>query len=294
MQKYKSLIYVFLAAIAWWAITVFAKKILVYMEPIEFAWWRFLFAALSMIPFLLYDKQYKEVTALQLRNWAAVSIFAAMNIIFFSFGIEQTTAITSQLLYVLVPVIVAVVSRIFLWKRYSYKVYIWILLWLIWIVLVLLLPVIYGENPLTTWSIQWNLLVTTGVFCFGIYMILSQRIYKYFSYITFNMIYILVTFLIVSLILLYTWESIPYRNIPLSVWLMLIYLWAVGTTIYYLFYQRLIKHTSAVFASLVQYLQPIAAIFRAIPLLWEKLTWLFLVWMCITLGWVYLINQNKG
>lgn len=284
---------VLLAAVSGGAIWVFAKIVLQYMDPLTFTWWRFLFAILSMTPFILFDKRQKKIPLrIRIQGWS-ISLLATANVLFFAFGVERTTAMIAQVVYVLLPIIVLCLGILFLRKRYSWGIWRGVFLWLLWWVLIISLPIIYGTNSLRTGTITWNFLVLGWALCFSIYLMLSYRLYKYFSPVWYNMLYICATFGITSCLVIFMKWWFWFVDMPMGPWLMLVYTWVIGTTCYYLLYQWLVKHVSDVYASLIQYMQPIATIVRSVPLLNEKITFLFVVWMVLTLWWVYVLDKSK-
>lgn len=292
------LLRIIITAILWGAIGVFAKIILQYMSPIELTRWRFLFATGSILPFIIWHKSKVPTKISKNKRGQAIliSLFATGNIILFAYGVEQTTAMIAQLLYVLTPIIVIFLSYIFYQQVPKKSIYIWVGTGLIGALLVIFLPVIQGAEPLSTGTFTGNIIITVAVLSFSCYLIFSkqQNMYKHFSPVLYNTIYIVTTFLALSLAIIRQWSVTNLTQLPREVWAMLIYTWVIGTTLYYLGYQYLIKHFSAMYASLIQYIQPIAVIIRAIILLSEKLTFLFILGMLLSIWWVYLINKQQN
>ncbi len=283
---------VLLAAVLGWAIWVFSKIVLQHMSPSELTFWRFLFAFVSMIPFFLYEKK-EVVSQKNFLKAVWISLFWTANVVLFAFWIKYTTAMIGQILYVLVPIILLFLQRIFFKQGFQRAILPGILLWLAWAVLVILLPVIYWEQALLSGTLEGNFLIVWAVISFSFYMLFSQNIYKHFTPLHYNMIYITTTFICLTVYFLFlSPEEISYTY-PWTVWAMLFYIWVIATTLYYTLYQILIKYSWAVYASLIQYIQPIAVVWRAILLLGEQLSVLFLVWVALSLYWVYSIDQAK-
>jgi drug/metabolite transporter (DMT)-like permease len=284
-----------LTAILWWAIWVFAKLILQYMHPWEFVRWRFLFATISILPLLYFNKEqhFPKLTTKQFRSSICISLLATGNVVFFSFGIWHTTAMIGQLLYVCTPIVVLWILRLYTKHKPSIALLPWILLWTLWASLVISLPLLLWQDPLSTWTLYGNLLIGAWVLSFSAYLVLAKPVYKYFSPLQFTTLFVLITFLVISLILLLHTDISLHTNLPAAIWAMLAYNGIIWTTIYYRLNQYLLKHTSAIYTSLISYIQPLAVILRAILLLWEHITRLYLLWMTLSLWWVLWIDTHK-
>jgi drug/metabolite transporter (DMT)-like permease len=77
-------------------------------------------------------------------------------------------------------------------------------------------------------------------------------------------------------------------------WLSLVYLIVIGSALAFSLYTFVLKHLDATVSSLYTYVNPIVAIILGWAFLHEKVTWIELIGMLITLFGVYLVNRGSA
>lgn len=248
-----------------------ATKIgLLEIPPLSFAFLRFLIASLIIIPFALKAKKKISRDFIKI---APLSIFAVLNIAFFTVGVKTTTATISQILYAGVPLLTALFSYVFMAERLNFRKTAGILLGFIGVVAVVFLPV-FESGKAFSGDLRGNMLITGGVICWSFYMVFSKKLQRNHSPFEIVSIFIILTTLVLLpffLLELKTnygwWDKVEIHGL-----ISMFYVTVVGTIFAYLLSQYAIKHGGSVFASTAFYLQPIFGFLSAFIVLGEKLT----------------------
>ncbi len=278
------LLLIILMAFLWGSTWVFTKIALKEVSPISFTFLRFVFASFIILPFVIRNLPKKNFLKL-----ALLSLFGAGNVIIFAFGIQYTTAISWAIMYVLTPLLTLLFSYLFLKQKFKRYNAMWVFLWFLGAFLIIFLPVFYWGG-FEVGSLLWNMLVFFAVLCFTTYTVWSKSLQKEFSPQTITAGFLFMTFVLTGIWVLSNLSvfhaevvamSLYARGSVLSVW----FLW---TGIVYLLHQYIINKLSSLSGSLFTYLQPVASVILAVPLLWEKITVLFVVGSVLSLFGVWL------
>jgi drug/metabolite transporter (DMT)-like permease len=275
-ESYKSFFLILITAIAGAGVSVLSKYGLREIEPITFVFFRIVLALVVLLPVFYWQKE-----KLVFKNFVKllpVSIFGAANIIVFIFGIKLTTASSAQIIYTLSPLLAGVISYFLLKERLGSKTKWGIIIGFIGALLIIILPVITGKSTVDG-NIVGNLLVLISVCSHSLYSVFSKKQHDEFSAIAITVYFVITTFLIQLLLIVFTLsQDTSLFHLPsLPSILSLLYVGIIGTGGYYLLYQYSIRHSSPSIASTVLYLQPTFTIIWAVNLLNEKLTLGFII-----------------
>lgn len=269
---------------------ILGKIVLRELSPFHYIFIRFLLAFLFVLPFIIHHLPKKHI-----RKLFFLSLFAAGNVIVFAFGLQTTTAITSSIIYVLAPIITLIFGAILLRHKFKRMSIWWILLWLIGGLTIVILPIIY-TGQYNVWSLRGNILVVIAMISFVIYGMWSKPLQKIFSYQTITAGFFITTILISWIISFLHPHSLITEVSAMSYqsrWFLLV-IGLLCTGLNYLIHQLVIKKTSYIWWSLFLYIQPIATVLLALPILGEKLTWLFVIASLISLIGVGLSSQERS
>jgi len=292
-NNYYTLSLVFITAILGGGAGVFGKIALMEIPPISFTFLRFLVASIFLIPFSLkYWPKFRK------KDYPVIllSLLASANVILFAFGIKQTTANISQMIYTAVPIVSAVLSFYWLKEKFSLKKIIGIVVGFIGTIVVVLLPLISQHEGSGT--IGGNLIIVVAMLSISLYWVLSKRIQSQYSPQEINNYFIFTTtglFLFLSIFDLFrtpTW----WQGVSINAYLSLIFVAVFSTALYYLISQIIVKKSTPVMASMVLYIQPFTTFIWAYYFLAEKLSALFLVGVVLSLLGIGIYNfstQNK-
>lgn len=282
------LLLIILVAVLGWASGIATKIAVREASPFLYTFLRFVFAALFILPFVIHKIPKKNLMKLFL-----LSLFATWNVVLFAFGVKLTTATIGSMLYILCPMMALLFWYIFWKHKFSWLNIVWVVLWFFWAMIIILLPAIYGWNH-SIWSLPGNLLVLAAVTSFTIYTVWSKSVQELFSPQIISAWFFFVTLIITWVISFIHPQQAIYEMMHLSsvTWLVTIFAWLVWTVWLYFLHQIIIKKASYLDASLSSYLQPIATVLLAVPILHEKITFLFVIGAIVTLVGVWLSSRK--
>ncbi len=288
----KKYLYIFLMiilmAFLWAAAWVFTKVAVKEIDPFFYTFLRFVFASFFIIPFVI-----KKLPRNNFGNLFLLSTFAAGNVILLAFGIQYTTALSSSIIYLLTPILVLVLSILFFKNKISKKNTFWMMLWFLWALIVILLPIFYGGDY-NVWWLLGNFLIFLAMLSFTIYTIWSKSMQKVFSAETITAWFLFVTLFISWVVVLFNRGDFVFQmnNLSSMAWLSILIAWFLGTWLQYLLQQLVIKKNTSLSGSLFLYAQPVAVAILSVPLLWERITYLFVLGALLALFWVWLSSRK--
>ena len=206
------------------------------------------------------------------RNLIFISSAAfGINVLLFATGIQYTSAIMGQLIYVPSSILVAIAGYVFLKEKLNIHQVIGLALTIIGL-LVLALGSLKTGDIHTFGKPEGNLLILIALFFWVTYLITSRNLVKDYSPLS-------VAFYNTAIALLVSMFVFPieatgtvyhFTNWSVSTWAALIGC-AVSSSLFIFLYQRFLKTTKAFVVSLVNYINPIAAAVIGIAVFEENL-----------------------
>lgn len=274
-KSYKAIVLILLAALAGGGVGAFAKISLKEIPPLSFTLLRFLLATFVLLPFVIKKKEFHFKN---LKKIVLVSLLATANVTLFIFGVGRTTATIAQMLYAGVPLIAGIFSYFLLKENIYPRKLFGILIGFVGVLVIVLLPVL-GQRVAFNGDLSGNIIILVAVCSFALYSVLSKQFQKEYSPLELTIFFVLTTtavqLLLAPLDLKQNqnwWASLSAEAI-----FGVVYVGILGTGVYYLIYQYVIKNTTPIIASMILYLQPIFAFLWASILLKEKVTPEFII-----------------
>lgn len=242
------------------------------VPPLTFTMLRFLLAAIIFLPFYL-KQSGKKFPGKHIWIILAQSTFFALNVGIFSVAIQFTSAIMSQVIYLLIPIIVGLISYFVLKETFTKNKIIGTLVAFLGM-LFLVEQSIFKANILSFGTWYGNLLILCGVFVYSGYLLFSQKLTKIYSPVTTSFFTFTITFILLSITVPFelTIRSLQIDKITFVGIGSLLGLAIFSSAIMYFLIQVGIKKTSAFTASLFQYLGPFFTAMSAAIVLREKIT----------------------
>ncbi len=241
-------------------------------SPLLFTLLRFSLAILTLIPFL--DRNiFRTLKTIHPKVYF-VSLLAVANVVFFAFGIRFTTVIISSILYTLIPIIVGVLSHFFLKHRFKNNEIAGAFVAFAGALFIVLVP-LFENHPEGQTSFLGNLLITGAISSFALYTVLLAPLQKGRSKKEINLAFFAVTFVLLLIAVAAMWitnQPLLASGITTQSTLSLLYSGILGTSFFYLLYQRLIEKGGPLYASLSFYLGPVTASVFSSIILGERLT----------------------
>ena len=137
------IILIILSVLLGGGISPLAKTALKQLSPENFTFLRFSVSSIFIFPFFLKQKTGIRKELLKL---IPMSLLLTINVLLFAYGVRLTTADIGQILYVLVPIIVLILSHFLLQDKISLPKLLGIVLGVTGAFLVIALPLIEGSK----------------------------------------------------------------------------------------------------------------------------------------------------
>ncbi len=290
-DKKIAILAILLVAIIGGGTGVLTKITLKEISPPLFTFLRFLISSLVLFPLLLRGR---VRLGRDLGKLILVSFLATGNVLLFAYGIRLTTATISSLLYVLAPIVVAILSYFMLKEKMNVRKSIGVIVGFVGAGLIILLPVIQKSSPFSG-NLAGNLLICLAVLSFSLYSVLSKKFQKEFSPIQLTTVFSITTAFLMLILLIGGLGSIGKQigNLTTIGIFGILYVGILSTAVFYVLYQYAVKHGSPVLASTTLYLQPISTTIWASIVLGERLTPGLIIGGLIVIAGTYLI-LNSG
>jgi len=240
--------------------------------PVVLVALRAFLATLFTLPFIYLQKS--ELRLSNDKKYLIVANFLfALNWLFFATGVQHTSVIMSQVLYVPTSLIVAFLGFLFLKEKLSLSQIFGLMLTLFGMSIL-----IYGsaksQDLLSFGTPLGNVLIILGLLSWSLYTIVSRKISQVYTPLTITFYNFLLTTLFASLIIPIELKSrgLILTNITTGGILSLLSIAFFNSVLFFGLYQWVIKHTSAFISSLILYTTPIIAAFTGIIFFNERLT----------------------
>lgn len=259
---------VFLAAVLGSAVVPLIKIGLQTIPPFTFTLLRFVIALVFILPIFLREKP-KIKNILEV---APVTLLSTANIILFILAVRLIPANVATLLYITTPIIVSILSYFLLKETLTLYKVLGVLLGFLGSL------VLFFSNTVIGFSSDNNLfgifIIFVGAILYSFYLIFSKRLQKKYSPVYITSVFNLSTVLASLLFLpteLNTLNISRFNISPISI-VSILYVGAIGTSLYYLLGQYAVKYGSPIFSSIILYVQlPFTAIAAGL-LIGEKVT----------------------
>ncbi len=262
------------------------------VHPFLLNWFRVFIGLPIML--LIFRGQYNLKLIFDRKNLLFVLPLAlglCLNVTMFSFGIQHTTLIASQLIYVATPVITSLLAYLLLKEKITSKKILGMSLALIGV----LILIIFSRSPeerMSLGSFYGNFLIFIGMFGYSSYLIASKKLSAKLSVIEM----IITTNLFMSLLLLplasYSLYAHGLSQINLQS-ISILCLIGLVALIFTYFAQLAIKNLSVGNASLSSLLSPEFAALAGIVIYDEKLSLILLISMTLSIGGTILSIRSE-
>jgi Integral membrane protein DUF6. len=276
-----------IANIIWGGASPIFKFALQNIPPFTLAFIRFFFAGLIFLP--LAFKNFQKISKRQWFEIFLVGFFGVfVNITFFFLGLKKTESINAPIIASSGPVFIYFFSILFLKEKPRLKVFLGMVTALLGVLLIILSPILLDGKKIFLGEIEGNLfivLATLGsVFSTLFGKDLLKKVNPYFVS-AFSFLSSSILFLLFVPKELISWS---FFDLNLAGWVGIIYgVFFSSAAAYFLYYYGLSK-IDAQEVGLFTYIDPIAAVLIAIPLLHEFPSIYYLIGSVLVFGGIYL------
>ncbi len=258
------------------------------IPPLGFVASRVILSLIFISPYLLKVNRTLSIRKIKLLIF---SLIATANIGFYIIGIKHTNVSIAVVLASAIPAFTAIISYFLYHEKINIKKGIGILLGLIGSSIVALSPLI-DNSHIYLGSLYGNFFVFLSVVTFSLHTALSKKAQRQFSPRTITAAFIMVATIILTPLALIEMQFTGNWLLHISLVSIgsMLYVSAVGTVIFYFLYQKAIKTTSPIIASMMLYLTPIIGILLAVFVLGEILTLPIVMGSIISLLGIWLVT----
>jgi drug/metabolite transporter (DMT)-like permease len=264
-----------LAAIFGGLASIFGKLALRYLDPYFIIALRFALSLIILFPFFILQKGNKfakKDSVLVL----LIGLLGAINVFCFIIGLQYTTSIMSQVLYLFVPVVVLLLSKLLLGEKFSCSQILGIALGILGTSAILERSFVnHSSNILSSLgSFRGNVILLAGVFAWSLYLILSKKASQRYSPLALT-VYANLVISVISIVLIannLNQNIVALGNLKIDGFIGILGLALINSVAMIFLFQWGTKHASAFAAASVTYLGPVVTAVIAIPLFNEKIT----------------------
>lgn len=254
-------------------LVIVAKVYVTDISPMMLLFLRILVASIAFLPIFVNSGVWKKK---KFKTLVFISLLSTVNVAFFMWGIQYTTASASQLIYAAQPMLNLLVSNYIIKdRRYPVYSYIGVIVGLMGLGLILYQSSV-GHGETISGNIFGNLLIVVAMLGWFWYIMLSKKLSKDFSPLELSSTAVYVSLAVTSLLLLF---QIRFTRTPIHLSLAgvigAVYMGLFGTFLTYILMQIAIKRLSTLTVNLTSYVQPLCVAVLAIIFLGEKLTLVF-------------------
>ncbi len=276
-----------IANIIWGAASPIFKFALENIQPFTLAFIRTFFAGLIFLPFLIGKWQ-----KLNFREWvetcAAGFSGIAITLTFFFYGVRQTVSINAPVIASSGPVFIFFLSLLLLRERPHKKVFAGMILSLIGVMVIILSPVFLNGKHMEFGEIQGNLFILIATFGSVFNTLIGRKVLQKVHVIQAAAIGFLFSALVIFPFMVHELQSWSLSQLDYRGWIGIIFgVFLSSTLAYYLYYYALQK-LLAQEVGLFTYIDPVAAVVIAAPLLGEYPNLFFLMGTAFVFGGIYL------
>lgn len=280
-----------IANIIWGGASPIFKFALENIPPFVLAFIRFFFAGLIFLPLAL-----KNFQKISWRRWLEIFLVGFfgifINISFFFLGLKKTESINVPVIASSGPIFIYFFSVLFLKEKPKLKVFLGMMTALIGVLIIVLSPVFLDGKKLVIGQIEGNLLIilaTLGsVFSTLIGKDLLKKINPYFVS-AFSFLLSSFLFLIFVPNELKNWS---FNQLNLAGWMGIIYGVFFSSALAYFFYYYGLSKIAAQEVGIFTYIDPIAAVVIAYPLLKELPNFWYFLGSVFIFGGIYFAERR--
>lgn len=251
---------------------IYSKVALTEFTPFQIVFVRFFLAFIILLPIGVITKKV-SFDKKDLPYLVFVSLLFAGNVLLFMVGLQYTTSIASQLLYLLTPAFVIVLSSFILKHRIEGK---HVLSIAAGFTGGLLLVFRSGNTALSQslGNIEGNMMILVAVVCWSLYVTLSKKLSHKYSPLSLIVLVNFVTGILALLLMCFQGEDLisAFSHAHVLPIINLLLLVVFNSILFFFLYQWAIKLVKPFSVSLSSYIGTLVTALLAIPLFGEKIT----------------------
>jgi drug/metabolite transporter (DMT)-like permease len=278
---------IIIANIIWGAASPIFKFALTNIPPFTLAFCRFFFAALFFLPFV--KKYWKKISLKDYFELFLIAFFGiTVNITFFFLGLQKTTSINAPIISSAGPVFIYILSVLFLHEQKNMKVFNGMMIALIGVFAIIFSPVFLDGKGINFGEIQGNVFLFIAMIGSVLNVVIGKRVMREVNpyQVTFlSFVFGAIPFIPFMLRELQHWS---FSQLDVRGWTGIIFGVIFSSAIAYFFHYYAMSKIKAQEIGLFTYIDPVIAVFIAVPLLKEYPNLFFFIGSLLVFGGIYL------
>jgi drug/metabolite transporter (DMT)-like permease len=283
-KRHLALLALAASSIIWGAAAPIFKWSMQEVPPYTLAFLRFMLASLLILPFVYKKIAIKQAHFYKILFLAFIGI--TLHIALFLLGLQLTTSINIPIINATTPLFLMLGAVVYLHEKLKLRVILGTLLGMAGILLIILEPLlISGPDG----SIPGNTLVLLSVICVVVYTLYLKKLALPYSTLTILFwVFFLGGLLFIPAFLTELALLNPLPSMDTKAWIGIIYGAIFSSAFGYFFYNFSLKYVTGGEIGIFTYLEPIATIAIALPLLGEKINSLYVLGSLIVFASIFI------
>ena len=294
-SKNRGITLLLLAVLLWGPNPVITVVTLQQIPPLSLGFFRLAFAAVIAAVFFI-PRGYLRIQRKDIPVFILIGLFgSSLNMAFFLFGLQHTTAMTAQAIFTATPVFTAIFAYLILKERIQLVQVIGVAIGLAGS-LFIALRAFFETGNFEDGSLFGNGLIFVSLLMWVAYILISKNLSERYS--PFTLTGFVFIFGGLSFIPLAVWENMQIGidwvdAVTLGGVLGVVYQGAVASFIAFIAYQIGLQLTTAFAAGVVLYLGPVVTTAFAVPVLGETITWPFVIGVLLIISGSFVATQHE-
>lgn len=238
------------------------------MNPETFTIIRYVVTAVCLVVLALIMKE--KISWRNVKKVLPISFLAAINAITFAVSMQYLSPASVQLIYPIVPILVVIFSWFILHQKTNIGKIVGVLVGFGGVAIVAVTPIL-TTNATLNFNLFGTFMVLAGATSFALYTVLSKPAQNYASPSDVLMGTVVATILCQVVFMLVSRTPLTLSSITIESVGAAVVVGVVGTTLFYWLYQYIIKVSSPLMASVIQYVMPFFGAFWAYVILGDSL-----------------------
>ncbi|KKQ90148.1 MAG: Permease, DMT family protein [Candidatus Curtissbacteria bacterium GW2011_GWC2_38_9] len=238
------------------------------ISPIDLVFFRSVIAAVAIAPFI------GKIELTKFKNdpksLTLAGLLFAANWILFAYGIQKTSVIMGQLIYVPTSLIVAGLGYFILKEKLSQKEIIGLILSLVGITY-LILGSFKTKDILSFGTPFGNFLVVVALFSWAFYLVLTRKISNNYKPLTIIFVDFIISGLISAIFFILNFRNLSLTTFNINLIMAILAIAFLSSIAFFFLNQWIVKHSSAFVSSMLLYPVTLSAIIYGIIFFKEKL-----------------------
>jgi len=238
------------------------------ISPIDLVFFRSVIAAVAIAPFI------GKIELTKFKNdpksLTLAGLLFAANWILFAYGIQKTSVIMGQLIYVPTSLIVAGLGYFILKEKLSQKEIIGLILSLVGITY-LILGSFKTKDILSFGTPFGNFLVVIALFSWAFYLVLTRKISNNYKPLTIIFVDFIISGLISAIFFILNFRNLSLTTFNINLIMAILAIAFLSSIAFFFLNQWIVKHSSAFVSSMLLYPVTLSAIIYGIIFFKEKL-----------------------